>query len=70
MVDYKNKFKASLKETVIKQLLDSMEKRYEERINKIINYQKSCEKSVEEIKKNYLVVQKNLNATTNSYAKK
>ena len=53
LVEYKHEFKASLKENEneIKQLLEAIEKRYEERINKMIKYQKSCEKSVEEIKK-------------------
>ena len=40
----KHEFKASLKENEIKKLLVVVDKRYKERINKIVKYQKLCEK--------------------------
>lgn len=52
-MEYKNEFKSSLKqsENEIQKILEAIETNYEERINKMINLQKSCEKNVEEVKK-------------------
>ena len=53
LVEYKHEFKPIHKEneTEIKHLLETIQNRYDERMNKMINIQKSSEKNVEEIKK-------------------
>ena len=53
LVEYKHEFKVRLKgnETEIKHLLEAIEKRCEQRVNKMITIQKSSEKNVEAIKK-------------------
>lgn len=53
LVEYKNEFNMSLKqnEREIKQLLQAVESRYEERIKKIDAVQSSCEKNIKEIQK-------------------
>ena len=53
LVEYKKDFEMSLKqnENEIRQLLQAIEKRYEERFKKIDDAQKICEKNVKEIKR-------------------
>lgn len=53
--EYKAEFVSSMKnnEREIKTLLEAIEKRYEERFNKMENLQKVCEKNMEEVNKVY-----------------
>lgn len=59
LMEYKNEFASSLKqnENEIKQLLEVIEKRYDERLKKMDKAQKICEQNVSEIKKLYGVVE-------------
>lgn len=58
LAEYKHEFECSLKqnEVEIKNLLEAIENRYDERFKKMDNIQKICEKSVEEVKSLYVNV--------------
>lgn len=63
LCEYKGEFKATLKqnENEIKKLLEAIEKGYNERLKKLDEAQKCCDRNVKEIKNLYGVINENQN---------